>query len=329
MDREFKSTLINIFEVEKTCEYRGDIYRVRDNGSIYRERNSEKRKRQLDEQWTFGNMNKRSGYLSLSSEVVHRIVATAFHGNQPDKYHIVDHIDTNRQNNRPENLRWITRLENLLHNPLTLTKILWKYGNLDYFFSNPSEPIKGGLDQNFEWMRTVTKAEGKNSLDNLLKLAGAGGLSNNGALGEWVFRKLEASKVKTEKQDTLVQSSTASAIQKNWKIISEFPNCPAATNENALSKYYNQLNEGSIFSNNKYGQSVVLKSAIAKSTNELIVLTTSKYVKPYFVAKVYIESDSFIHESIQSCFKVNGAEKLYNQLIDIPWEGEDSIDDFC
>lgn len=37
------------------------------------------------------------GYLHICSEVVHRIIATAFHGEQPSKDHIVDHIDTNRQ----------------------------------------------------------------------------------------------------------------------------------------------------------------------------------------------------------------------------------------
>ena len=50
----------------------------------------------------------------IGAVVVHRIVATAFHGEQPSEKHIVDHIDTNRRNNRAENLRWITRLDNLL-----------------------------------------------------------------------------------------------------------------------------------------------------------------------------------------------------------------------
>ena len=42
--------------------------------------------------------------MDIGTEVVHRIVATAFHGEQPSVKHIVDHIDTNRRNNRVENL---------------------------------------------------------------------------------------------------------------------------------------------------------------------------------------------------------------------------------
>lgn len=46
-------------------------------------------------------------------------IATAFHGEPPSPQYVVDHIDTNCRNNRPENLRWLTRLENALMNPIT------------------------------------------------------------------------------------------------------------------------------------------------------------------------------------------------------------------
>ena len=48
------SDLLNIYELEKTCEYRGEIYHVRDSGSILRCQKLNKRKRPLDEKWTFG-----------------------------------------------------------------------------------------------------------------------------------------------------------------------------------------------------------------------------------------------------------------------------------
>jgi hypothetical protein len=73
----------------------------------------------------------------IGNHVVHQIVASAFHGPRPSKDHVVDHIDTNRQNNRPDNLRWVTRLENILLNPITCARIVLAYGSLEAFFENP------------------------------------------------------------------------------------------------------------------------------------------------------------------------------------------------
>lgn len=45
---------------------------------------------------------------------VHRMVALAFHG-APEPGRHVNHIDGDRLNNRPENLEWCTRAENMAH----------------------------------------------------------------------------------------------------------------------------------------------------------------------------------------------------------------------
>ena len=59
-----------------------------------------------------------SGYycLSLSGKkhYVHRVIATTFLGKMPNKIE-VNHIDSNRLNNRIENLEWVTRTENVRH----------------------------------------------------------------------------------------------------------------------------------------------------------------------------------------------------------------------
>ena len=50
-----------------------------------------------------------------------RLVADAFIPNKDNKPHI-DHINTIRNDDRVENLRWVTRVENM-NNPLTKEKI--------------------------------------------------------------------------------------------------------------------------------------------------------------------------------------------------------------
>ena len=151
--------LLHQFDQELEVEYRGEMYRVRDNGAVCRQCKPNKRKRPLDGIWTFGGPNASTGYMHIGSVVVHRIIATAFHGEQPSEKHIVDHIDTNRRNNRVENLRWITRLDNVLLNPITLRRIIIAYGSLDEFFKNPGAPAESKAIKNFEWMRTVSKEE--------------------------------------------------------------------------------------------------------------------------------------------------------------------------
>ena len=73
-------------------------------------------------------LNKKTGYYSVSlwnyknkrkiNKYIHRLVAEIFIPN-PDKKAFVDHIDTNKNNNSVENLRWVTQKENV-RNKLTL-----------------------------------------------------------------------------------------------------------------------------------------------------------------------------------------------------------------
>ena len=51
----------------------------------------------------------------------HRLVAKAFIPNLDNKP-FIDHINRDRQDNRVENLRWVTKVENM-NNPLTLKAI--------------------------------------------------------------------------------------------------------------------------------------------------------------------------------------------------------------
>ena len=49
-----KQVHLDRFGREVTCTYRGETYRVRDNGAVFRRRRDRARLRPLDEKWTFG-----------------------------------------------------------------------------------------------------------------------------------------------------------------------------------------------------------------------------------------------------------------------------------
>jgi len=57
------------------------------------------------------------GYLRTSYGCIHRLVAELFIPN-PDNKPEVDHIDANKLNNHVNNLRWVTKSENMM-NPIT------------------------------------------------------------------------------------------------------------------------------------------------------------------------------------------------------------------
>ena len=320
--------LIDIFEKEVTCTYRGETYQVRDNGAIFRYARKGHRRRPKDEKWTFGTINKQRGYMSFSSEAVHRIVATAFHGPSPSDKHIVDHIDTNRQNNRPENLRWLTRLENIILNPITLARIIYSYGSIDYFFSNPSEPLNGSLNQNFEWMRTVSKEESENTKKNLLNMGREGRISRRGNLGEWVFSKIYPGEKMNPEEDTFIESQTTGAIQKNWKTPAEFPCCPLEIGNKGLTEYYEHLKEGVVFSRDKFKESIVVSADLSENNNELFVICNHpEGVKEWSLAKVFIEDQNFVHESLGTFFSLDGAKKNLTISLGLKWEGGETFDD--
>ena len=110
---------INDFNEEKSCEYKDRQYLVRDNGAILRLPKEGCRASKYDNVWTFGTKDEKTGYMILAGSIrVHQVVCTAFHGLEPEPNMVVDHIDNNRCNNRPDNLRWFTRIENALNNPV-------------------------------------------------------------------------------------------------------------------------------------------------------------------------------------------------------------------
>lgn len=182
--------LLNLFDCEVQCEYKGRKYGVRDNGAIMRYPKEGHKPNVYDNKWTFGTKNESTGYMMFTSAIrVHQVVCTAFHGPAPDADMVVDHIDTNRCNNRPENLRWVTRLDNVLENPITRQQIIFCCGSVGNFLKDPSILRENAIEPNFAWMRTVTKEEASKSLKNLTRWAAQDKVMTpkGEGMGDWIF----------------------------------------------------------------------------------------------------------------------------------------------
>lgn len=260
------------------CTYKGEHYSVRDNGSILRHSIIGKQPRSNDNKWSFGNPNEKTGYMVISSERVHRIVATAFHGEAQSKHHVVDHIDTNKRNNRPENLRWVTKLENILLNPITVKRIESVCGSVESFLAEPSKFKDSFQDPSYSWMRRVSSLEAQVSLERLLAWAKNDNKSKGGSLGEWIFNRSWESRTNETKVEISdrTMAKTKNAVQLNWGTSSEFPCCPQDSYINPIKEYTDNLMPGKVFCRNNIYTALTVMSAVSADVQLLYVLSECK-----------------------------------------------------
>ena len=328
--------LLETYNGIRECHYKNEHYSVRDNGAVLRHPLNNKRTRPTDNKWSFGKPNNRTGYLEIASVRIHSIVATAFHGEPPTKQHVVDHIDTNKHNNRPNNLRWVTRLENIILNPITSRRIELVCGSVEAFLDDPSKFRDKFQNPNYDWMGTVSKEEAQTSKEKLLAWAKSEKPLQGGTLGDWIYSRnllVEYDESVIEEFE-FINSLTPNAVQtaRNWKTPSEFPCCPDKNNSNALTKYYENLNTGKVFSRNQYTSSIIQNFAISKNKNTLWIMCKSaeeNSIKPYSLAEITFQKDVFVHNSLGTYFEKIGAEKQFILKQGLEWMGGDSIDDYC
>jgi hypothetical protein len=318
------------------CQYKKEQYSVRDNGTVLRHTPINKRPRPSDNNWTFGKLNCKTGYLEIASVRIHRIIATAFHGEPPTKEHVVDHIDTNKQNNRPDNLRWVTRLENILLNPITARRIEIVCGSVEAFLANPSKFRDKFPDPNYEWMCAVSIQEAQASKERLLAWAKSNKPLQGGSLGEWIYNRSVSSQFKDYFDEELefINSLTTNAVQKvrNWKTPSEFPCCPQKNTHNSIADYIANLNVGDVFSRNQYTSSIIECFAISKDENTSWIMCKSgdeNPIKPYSLAEITYQNNVFVHNSLGTFFEKAGAEKQFTLAQGLEWTGGETIDDYC
>jgi hypothetical protein len=321
-----RADLLDQYERQVEIEYEGEKYLVRDNGAVCRTSRSGSRKRKLDDAWTFGRANDSTGYMYVGSHVVHRIVAFAFH-EQPSKQYIVDHIDTNRRNNRADNLRWVTRLDNALLNPITLKRIVRCYGSLDAFFEDPSAIRE--RDPDFSWMRTVTKEEAEESRRRLLKWAESDRAPRGGQLGQWVLRSRRADTAPVVEVVRDSQSLTPMAIQRKWRTLGEFPACPDSLGSDPLGEYAARLKPGTVFCKNTFGETLTEMAGRSATLLGVVGRMPEPSVKGWALSKITVENEKFVHESMHTYFSLEGALNAYSELLGIGAPYEETIDDFC
>ena len=336
---------IDEYNEVKDCIYKDEHYSARDNGAIMRHPREGKRQRKDDNVWTFGKPNEKNGYMEFAGQRVHRIVAFAFLGVPPTEQHVVDHIDTNRRNNRPDNLRWLTRLENALNNPITRARIENLCGSIEVFLANPSI-LRGHekIDPNFNWMRAVSPEEARTSLERLTNWAKEHPKQQGGSLGEWIFQEQipdsrpympihnqQSKQDESMKFSSEIKSLTANAMQIDWRIPSEFPCCPIEPSGNPLEDYRNNLKPDTVFCKNNLYSSIVIDSVITDEGESLWVMTrnASEAIKPWAVARVAYKNGTYMHENMGSYFEENGALKFFTLVQGKEWTGGDTIDDYC
>jgi len=291
---------------------------------VYRKHKPSRRRSSLDETWTFGRRDETSGYMLIGSHLIHRIVAFAFLGSPPPGKHVVDH-DTDRSNNRPENLRWVTRLDNVIRHPSTRRRIIGAYGSLKNFFENPSAAADS--DSSTDWLRTVSGEDAERSREQLLEWAESDGRPKDRIFGNRVYGTPDPS-------PSLAQtipdkpSLTAMAVQRRRKTPTEFPSCPRALGPDPLAEYASDLRSGTLFSRDSYKETTVVMAERGDSLLSVLVHSEEENaVKPWAVAKVTVEDGKFVHEAIGTFFELDGAKTAHYGLLGIPFAG-DSIDDY-
>lgn len=350
--------LIDDYILVQTCTYKGETYQVRDNGAVYRQPRPGSRLRKDDGRWTFGEKNETNGYMYIGQHRVHILVATAFLGANDSKVYVVDHIDANRCNNRADNLRWLTRLENTLLNEDTYRKITYLCGgDIMRFINNPSCLRDLAKDPDISWMRTISAEEAKaayarvqamrvqqprniqpeNNVENeeLKWQEQASAMEwyrtqNN----DWRFTAPKQPIYNTPAPVFTKAAYPPTALQKDWKTPTEFLCCPTESTETPLQDYYNNLAVGKLFTRNSYGMYAILDFIMLTDNRAILVATKSCQdngswgAMSYGLAKIYHSGFQFLHESIRTFFSENGVKKQFTLLQGKEWNGPDSIDDY-
>lgn len=158
-------------------------------------------------------------------------------------------------------------------------------------------------------------------------------MTNDNSLSAMLMASSNSKKPKEATNSGDAQAITEGAVQRDWKVPSEFPLCPRVNDqERSLEAYMRNLNADAIFATNGTYTSLAVKWAMTKDGKALVVMTKSNEsnpIKPFALARIEFENDLFVHINRHTYRGRDGAEKYFTIEIGEEWTGGDVFDDFC
>jgi hypothetical protein len=129
----------------------------------------------------------------------------------------------------------------------------------------------------------------------------------------------------------LVISHTPGALQRNWKVPALFPLCPPTSVETPIETYFEALYIGDVAVESMFGETVIDDVVLTQDGISILVLGDhgEGSIKRWSLMKITFEDGYFVHESHAMFFERDGAEKQFTLAQGLPWEGGESIDDYC
>ena len=181
-------------------------------------------------------------------------------------------------------MRWLSRLENTLKNPVTRKKIEFLCGSIENFLKNPSMLNEQRLDKNIEWIRTVTQEEAKNCLARMTLWANTenksttngNSYSHKSSFEKRVYSPIQKWEAGLGREPGLDLSLTPWCAQYMWPGNAYFPLCPKEFGSDRLDDYYRKLTPGAIIAYSEYDrdktQMIILLTDILKDKSSIMVM---------------------------------------------------------
>lgn len=319
---------IDDFVQEKSCAYKGETYSVRDNGAVMRHEKEGGRKRNIDGNWTFGNLDDK-GFLRIGGEKINRIVATAFFGVPPNEQYVVFHKNYNSQDNRAKNLCWVTKFEFKILQPNIQSQLRMLTGKKIEAILSDIVILQTIDAPNLNWMKSVTQTEADKCLQKYIDLKFSTPQEREEL--DWNL-PVSREKVKTLNPD-FHESLTPKAVVRGNMIPSYFPCCPQEESENPLLAYYEKLQSGNVYYMNSRYKTLILEAAFYEEKQQVIVKCESgdgeRAIKPWSVGSITFENGLYVHSLYKTCFRKDSADKYFTILQGKEWTSGNVFDDFC